>query len=85
MTSALFETVRIILAMALLLTVVIGIGWASWLALGFLSSVGRPRPRLLANQRRTTPGREPTRPRSDLAWRHGRNDLVDRDQEPRRD
>jgi hypothetical protein len=85
MTSALFETIRIVLAMALLLTVAIGLGWAGWLGLSYLSSFGRPRPRLVANGRRTTPGREPTRRRSDLAWRHGRHDLDDRDSEPRSD
>jgi hypothetical protein len=85
MTSALVDAIRIILAAALLLTVAVGVGWASWLGLSYLSSFGRPRPRLVANQRRPAPGREPTRPRSDLAWRHGRHDLDDRDSEPRGD
>jgi hypothetical protein len=82
MTSALFEPIRIVLAMALMLTVAVGLGWAGWLGLNYLSNFGRPRPRLVANRRRPTPGREPPRPRSDLAWRHGRNDLRDRDSEP---
>jgi hypothetical protein len=85
MTSALFETIRIVLAMALLVTVVGGLGWAAWLGLSYLSNVGRPRPRLVANGQRAAPGREPTRPRSELAWRHGRHDLHDRDSEPRGD
>jgi hypothetical protein len=85
MTGALFETIRIVLAMALMLTVVIGLGWAGWLGLSYLSKFGRPRPRLVANARRIVIGREPTRPRSDLAWRHGRHDLQDRDSEPRSD
>jgi hypothetical protein len=85
MTSALVDAIRIILAMALLLTVAIGFGWAAWLGMGYLRNLGRPRPRLVATGSRVVPGREPTRPRSDLAWRHGRHDLQDRDSEQRGD
>ena len=82
MTSALFETIRLLPAVALLLTVAVGLGWAGWLALVYLGNFGRQRPRLVANRRHAAPRREPTRPRSDLAWRHGRNDLRDHDAEP---
>jgi hypothetical protein len=85
MTDALFDSMRIIVAIALLLTVAVGLGWISWVGLNYLGRFGRPRPRLVQTQTRLRPGREPTRPRSDLAWRHGRNDLQDRDSEPRDD
>lgn len=87
MTSALFELIRIGVAIALLVTLAVGLGWAGWLGLSYLGSLkfGRPRPRLVTNERRSPPGREPLRPRSDLAWRHGRHDLRDQDAEPRGD
>lgn len=79
MTSELVDAVRIVLAAALLLTTSVGAMVGTWLALRYLAELGRGRPRVLVTiDRGRRPGREPTRPRSGLAWRHGRDDLPDR-------
>lgn len=82
MTDPLVDALRMLVAVALLLSIGVGLGWGVWQALRYLADVGRARPRLVVVMRRPTPGREPQPPRSALAWRHGRNDLADRDSPP---
>ncbi|PYF03645.1 hypothetical protein BJ122_106140 [Rhodopseudomonas faecalis] len=77
MTDALVDAIRMLLAIALLLSGSVGLGFAGWQALRYLVDAGRTRPRLIALARRPTPGREPLPPRSGLAWRHGRFDHAD--------
>ena len=82
MTDALVDTIRMFVAVALLLSLAVGVGWAGWLALRYLADAGRARPRLIMALRRPRPGREPLPPPSALAWRHGRRDLPDRGAAP---
>lgn len=78
MIDALVDAIRMIVAIALLVSLSVGLGWAGWQALRYLTDFGRSRPRLIVALRRPVAGREPLPPPSALAWRHGRNDLADR-------
>lgn len=79
MANDVMGPIRIALAVALLLMLALGVLRLAWQVVRWLADSVRIKPRVLVTVARPRPGREPQRPRSKLAWRHGPTDLPDRD------